>query len=270
MPIMSELVTRLDFLTGPWGVVGVGLCAALIVVLADWRVTLFAFASLSVLLTLLSTRLLPLEWAVARMLVGGLVALLWFMSARRVRWGHRRRGDKETGRQGISNFEFRISNSPCLPLPLSPRHPLSPSRLKRRGERWPLLSTVTLLRLLTVCLAVPVFFHLHGRLALPELPSDLALVCAWLWMMGFLALALSDEPLRAGLGLLTMSAGFQLFYAALEPNTIAIGVLGSLDLLLGLAVAYLMVAHGMAGRPHLARRWGLQPPEDEAAGRVGR
>lgn len=255
---MSEFVTRLDFLTGLWGVVGVGLCAALIVILADWRATLFAFACMSVLLTLLSTRLLPLEWAVVRMLVGGLVALLWFMSARRVHWGHLRPGDRVTRRKG----------EPPLRFPLSPRRFLSLfPRLRRRGERWPLLSTSSLQRLLAVCLAIPVFLHLRGRLALPELPSDLALVCAWLWMMGFLALALSDEPLRAGLGLLTMSAGFQLLYAALEPNTTAIGLLGGLDLLLGLAVAYLMLAHGVAGRPHLARRWGLQSSEDEAAGR---
>ena len=265
MFVPSE-VANLPFWAGPWIVVGVGLCAALMVVLADWRLALLAFAAQSVLLTLLSMRLLPFEWAVLRMLLGGLVAVLWFMSARRVRWGHLRQGDKATRRQGISNFEFRISNLRCLPLPLSPCHPLSPSPcLRRRGERWPALSTVALLRLLTVCLAVLVFLPLHSRLALPALPSDLGLVCTWLWLMGFLALALSDEPLRAGLGLLTVLAGFQLFYAALEPSATAIGLLGSLDLLLGLAVAYLMVAHGVAGRPELARQLDVQPPESEAA-----
>lgn len=230
-----EVITQLEFLSGPWIVIGVALCATLIVILADWRLVLLAFAAQSVLLTLLSTRLLPFEWAVLRMLLGGLVAVLWFISARQVRWGQR----EEPARWWL---------------------------LRRgRGKRWPLLSTVTLLRLLAVLLAGLVFFRLQGRLTLPLLPSDLALACTWLWLMGFLALALSDEPLRAGLGLLTISAGFQLLYAALEPTALAIGLLGSLDLLLGLAVAYLMVAHGVAGRQRRARRLGILLPESDAA-----
>ncbi|MDH7485621.1 MAG: hypothetical protein QHJ81_05015 [Anaerolineae bacterium] len=242
-----DIGSQMPLLTGPWVVAGVGLCAALMVVLADWRLSLLAFAAQSVLLTMLSTRLLPLPWAALRMLVGGLVAVLWFLSARWVRWGRLRQGEGETGRP-------RLSLSPRLLIPLS-------SRLRWRGERWPLLSTVTLQRLLAVGLAGLLFFRLQGRLRLPVLPSDLALASTWLWLMGFLALALSEEPLRAGLGLLTLSAGFQLFYAALEPAATPVGLLGSLDLLLGLAIAYLMVARGLAGRPHLARRLGLPPLE---------
>ena len=229
MLMTSEALTQFPLLTSPWIVIGVGLCAALLVILADWRLSLLAFAAQSVLLALLSTRLLPIEWAVLRMLVGGLIAVIWFISARRVRWGQRQ----------------------------------APARwwlLRRgRGERWPLLSTVTLLRLLAVVLAGLVFFRLQERFILPVLPSDLVLACTWLWLMGFLAMGLSDEPLRAGLGLLTITAGFQLLYATLEPTALVIGLLGSLDLLLGLAVAYLMVAHGVAGRPRLAQQLGILP-----------
>ena len=245
----------MPLLTGPWVVAGVGLCAALMVVWADWRLSLLAFAAQSVLLTMLSTRLLPVPWAALRMLVGGLVAVLWFLSARWVRWGHLRRGEGATSRGGDGEKgRPQLSWSPRLLVPLS-------LRLRWRGERWPLLSTVTLQRLLAVGLAGLLFFRLQGRLRLPVLPPDLALASTWLWLMGFLALGLSDEPLRAGLGLLTLSAGFQLFYAALEPAATPIGLLGSLDLLLGLAIAYLMVARGLAGQPHLARRLGLPPLE---------
>ncbi len=234
----SQALTQFPLLTSPWIVVGAGLCAALIVVLADWRLALLAFAAQSVLLTMLSTRLLPFEWAVLRMLLGGLIGVLWFISARRVRWGQR----QEPGRWWL---------------------------LRRgRGERWPLLSTVTLLRLLAVVLAGLVFFRLQERLILPVLPSDLGLACVWLWLMGFLAMGLSDEPLRAGLGLLTITAGFQLLYAALEPTALAIGLLGSLDLLLGLAVAYLIVARGVAGRPGMAQQLGMPPLEESAAEEV--
>ncbi|HUW11388.1 MAG TPA: hypothetical protein VM537_16775 [Anaerolineae bacterium] len=230
--MFAEAITRLVLSAGPWLVVGMGICSLLIVVIGDWRFSLMAFGLQSVLLALLNMRLLPFEWAALRMLVGGLVALLWFISARRIRWG---------GRQEPARWWL----------------------LRRgRGERWPLLSTGPLMRWLAVGLAGVVFFRLQGRLTLPVLPADLGLACSWLWLMGFLAMAISDEPLRAGMGLLTMSWGFQLLYSALAPSHISIGLLSGLDLLVGLAVAYLMVARGLAGRPLLARLLGVREYEE--------
>jgi hypothetical protein len=232
MSIMFETLSQLVSSAGPWIVFGAGLCAALIVIVADWRVGLLSLAVQSVLLALLTTRLLPMGWALLRMLVGGLIALLWYISARQVRWGERQ----------------------------------EPARwwLLRRGsgQRWPLLSTGIVLRLLAVVLVGLVFYRLQGRLTLPALPSDLALACTWLWLMGLLAMSLSDEPLRSGLGLLTMTSGFQLLYVAMEPTAVAVGLLNGLDLLLGLAISYLMVVRGAAGRQRLIRLLGVEPLEE--------
>lgn len=234
--MFSEFVTQLVVSAGPWLVVGMGICSLLIVVVGDWRFSLLSFGLQSVFLALLGMRLLPFEMAVLRMLVGGLVAVLWFISARLVRWGER----QEPARWWL---------------------------LRRgRGERWPLLSAGPLMRWLAAGLAGAVFFRLQGRLSLPGLPGDLGLACTWLWLMGFLALAISDEPLRAGMGLITISWGFQLFYSALDSSPISIGVLSALDLLLALALAYLMVARGIAGRPRMARLLGVQAPGGDALG----
>jgi len=230
--MFAETITRLVLSAGPWLVIGMGICSLLIVVVGDWRLSLMAFGLQSVLLALVSMRLLPFELAVLRMLVGGLVAVIWFISARQVRWGER----QEPARWWL---------------------------LRRgRGERWPLLSIGPVMRWLAVGLAGVVFFRLQGRLTLPVLPADLGLACTWLWLMGFLAMAISDEPLRAGMGLLTITWGFQLLYSALDPSAMSIGLLSGLDLLLGLALAYLMVARGVAGRPRMARLLGLQAYEE--------
>jgi len=233
---MPETLSLASFLNSPWLVVGTGICAALLVALADWRLSLLAFAGQAVLLALLNTRHLPQGWAMLRMLVGGLIAVMWFLSSRRVRWGGR-------------------------------EYPARWWLLRRaRGERWPLLSASTPLRLLAVILAGLVFSRLIGRMALPALPSDLALLCVWLWLVGLLAMALSDEPLRAGLGLLTLSAGFQLFYGALEASAASVGLLYGLELCLGLAVSYLIVARGVAGRPGLSQQLGEETPAGDASG----
>jgi hypothetical protein len=233
---VPETLSLASFLGSPWLVVGTAICAALLVAQADWRVSLLLFALQAVLLALLNARHLPQGWAFLRMLVGGLVSVMWFLSARRVRWG---------GRQYPARWWL----------------------LRRsRGERWPLLSASGLLRLLAVALTGLVFSRLIGRVALPVLSTDLTLLCAWLWLAGLLSMALSDEPLRAGLGLLTLSAGFQLFYGALEASAASVGLLYGLDLCLGLAVSYLIVARGVAGRTGLAQQLGEESPAGEAPG----
>jgi hypothetical protein len=81
---------------------------------------------------------------------------------------------------------------------------------------------------------------LHKRYPLPGMPSYLVLACYWLASMGFLTIALTNEPLRAGIGLLTFVTGFELFYAPLERSLSVIGLLGIANLLIALAISYLV------------------------------
>jgi hypothetical protein len=59
--------------------------------------------------------------------------------------------------------------------------------------------------------------------------------------MGSLQLGLTDQPLRVILGLLTVFAGFEIFYAAVETSTLVSGLLAIVNLGLALAGAYLIV-----------------------------
>jgi len=97
-------------------------------------------------------------------------------------------------------------------------------------------------------LAVPVVGLAAAGLAgchpLPQVPSEISFACYWLSLVGLLALMLTEEPLKAGQGLLTFVLGFELFYANLEQSLAVIGLLGMADLLLALAIAYLSVAGG--------------------------
>jgi hypothetical protein len=59
--------------------------------------------------------------------------------------------------------------------------------------------------------------------------------------------------MQVGIGLLTFLSGFDLFYVALEPSLAVAGLMGAVNLLVALAVAYLRVAEvtvaGEAGTP---------------------
>jgi hypothetical protein len=63
--------------------------------------------------------------------------------------------------------------------------------------------------------------------------------------MGLLHLGLTTQPLRVALGLLTVLAGFEILYAAVESSTLVAGLLASVNLGIALASAYLLAAPSM-------------------------
>jgi hypothetical protein len=58
--------------------------------------------------------------------------------------------------------------------------------------------------------------------------------------MGLLHLGISAQPFRVVLGLLTVLAGFEILYAAVESSTLVAALLSAINLSLALAGAYLV------------------------------
>jgi hypothetical protein len=210
LPTLSEVIARLSFLTTDLAVVGLMVTAGLIIVIRDWRVSLAALLAQYLLVGLLLTRLILPEVAVVKVLIGALICPILYLTARRVRWG----GQKS-------------SDGPSPPPTSREVFPVS----------WPF-------RLLAVVLIGLVVSSLLNSCPLPEVPRDIGFACYWLALVGLLAMILTAEPLKAGMGLLTFMAGFELFYAALESSLSVVGLLGIINLLMSLAIAYLASARG--------------------------
>lgn len=82
-------------------------------------------------------------------------------------------------------------------------------------------------------------------LELPEMVSLGALVMAGL---GLLQVGLFDEPLRVGVGLLTILAGFEIAYGIIEPSLAIIALFALVNIGIALASSYLvMLAADKAG-----------------------
>lgn len=58
--------------------------------------------------------------------------------------------------------------------------------------------------------------------------------------LGLLQTGLSEEPLRVGLGLLTVLVGFDLSYAAIEPSVAVTALMASTEVGVALVVSYLL------------------------------
>jgi hypothetical protein len=208
VPTLSEVITRLSFLTASPAVVGLVVTASLIIMVRDWRVSLAALLAQYLLLGFLLTRLISPEVATVKTLVGALICLILYLTARRVRWGRQR---------GKDRFSPLLTGWEVFPVGLP-------------------------FRLLAVVLMGLVASSLLKSYPLPEVPRDIGFACYWLALVGLLVVILTAEPLKTGLGLLTFIAGFELFYTGLESSLSLVGFLGIVNLLMALAIAYLASA----------------------------
>lgn len=184
--------------------------AAITVIVRDWRVSLFGYVLVSVMLALLLSRIVPMQWALLQVIVGGLVAVMLYLSAGQLR--------------------------------TNPREAL------RWEAQWPRMASLTSFRALTVGLAAAMFFLVHESVELPKLEPLFRDALLWLVMMGLLGLALHEEPLHAGLSLLIFLGGAELLLFTLTQRRMMVGMVQGSQLLLGLAISYLVLARGLTPR----------------------
>lgn len=216
MPTLPEVLAKLSFFTTTPAIVGLVITASLIVVIRDWRLSLAALSAQYVLAGLLLTRLIQPQVALTKVLIGALVCVILYLTARLVSTGEEEpTSEQEAAKDSDTPVRAMGGGTPLADFPFR------------------------LLAALFVGLAVR---SLSIHYPLPEVPSDIGFACYWLASLGLLVLMLTDEPLKAGMGLLTLITGFELFYSALEHSLSVVGFLGIANFLIALAIAYIAAA----------------------------
>jgi hypothetical protein len=223
VPILTDLLARLAFLAATPAVIGVFVTATLLVVSQDWRLNVISLAVQYLFLTLLMTQLVRLELAAVKGLIGWLVCLVVYLTEQQAQLLTR---DSDGGSSLSVRSWFRARLEGWRGRGVS-----------ARAAFGFLAAVLVALTAYAVALAVP----------LPQLPPSLTGVCYLLTGLGVLLLGLSEDPVRAGLGLLTFLSGFDLFYVALEPSLVVTGLLGSISFVIALGMAYLRTAHVAGG-----------------------
>ena len=207
---LTDLFHQLSLLIGLPVVLLAGAGAAFIVIARDWRVAVLGYTVVSIGLALLFSQIIPTQWALLQIIVGGLIAVMLYLSASQLR----------------------------------PK----PHELLHWEARWPRMASLTSFRALTVGLAAAIFFLVHESVQLPQLESLFRDALLWLVLMELLGLALHEEPLHAGLSLLTFLGGAELLLFTLTQRRMLVGMMFGGQLLLGLAVSYLVLAYGLGAR----------------------
>ena len=219
-PTLTELLNSLAFLGDEPAAIGVLVTAILLVILRDWRWSLLALAIQYMLTSWLLTKVFEPEIApgiaAIKLLAWMVICLTLYVTARQVHWGSPRQETQET----------KNTDSPSLAV-----------------GRWTLPTNLLFRLFVSLMAAIAVLTTVNrGVTVLPEVPAHINLAAISLMAMGMLALGLTEEPLTAGMGLLTCMAGFELFYHSLEQAITVITFLVVIDFMIALFTAYLIVA----------------------------
>ena len=214
MPTMVDILERHTFLAAMPAVAGIFVTTMILVVSRDWRLNVMALTVQYFFVVLLLTRLIRLEVAAVKGLIGWMICMVFYLTERRA-----------------SVFEEHSV----------PEHEDEDAAASQRYRRW-VMSARSSFCLLAGLLVSVAAYTATLRFPLPEVPTDITLACYLLAGLGLLLVGLSEAPMQVGFGLLTFLLGFDLFYVALEPSLAVAGLLGAVSFVIALATAYLRVA----------------------------
>jgi hypothetical protein len=218
---MSDFLKALSSVPGIAVLIGLLITSALLVILVNWRLLILVLGAQYILVGLLLSRAVPIELGMVKALVGVMICPVLYITARRVKWGHLE-DDEIEDEKPKSRLAWLIG--PGLPM-----------------------------RLIIALTGVVLSLSLASRNPLSItgealVSRDLTIGTFALLLLGLLNMAMNENPLKVGLGLLSLLAGFELFYTVVEPTLTIVGLLGLTNLIIALAISYLTIA--WATHPH--------------------
>lgn len=214
MPTLSEIIDLLSAVPTTTALIALAVAAGLLVTTRDWRLVIVALTAHYVLAGIFLTRIIRSDIAMVKTLVGAMVCITLYITARRV-------------------------SDAAQTLAVEGEKATIKLALLRLDSGWPF-------RLLVAVMGLAVAGTAATQLTLPSTPHEVILACLILLTQGLLALSLADEPLKGGAGVLTVIIGFDLFYSGVEQSLTIVGLLGLVNFSIALAMAYLTTLHAGA------------------------
>ncbi len=189
------------------------LAGGLLVTIGDWRISAVALLVEYAGVAALLTQLVIAEVALVKLITGVMVVTIFGVTAWQLNFGR-------PATPGVSPWQRRFELPMGLPF-----------------------------RLMAVVMTVvsALFVASQTQWTLPGLDQAPSINAASysLMALGLLNLGLTDEPTAAGMALLTLLLGFEVFYVAVEPSLAVVALLAAVELAVALAASYLAsLQHG--------------------------
>jgi hypothetical protein len=236
----TDLLAALSGLPSTSVLIALIVASSLLVITADWRLLNLILGAqyllIGVFLIVVGIEEVPVELAIVKALVGTMIVPVLYITARRARWG-KPPDEDET--------EVVETPRPRLAWLRSP----SPSALLRTG-----LALRAIVAVIGAAIALSLALRSPIAITTSQTSSrDISIATFVLIGQGLLNIALNENPLKAGLGLLTVMAGFEMFYTVIEPTLLVVALLGLVNLVIALALSFLITAWATRPREVTAR-----------------
>lgn len=210
MPSLNDLARVFAALSPSQILIGLAAAATIIVLVADWRLSLLSLAGQYILVAALLSTVIPLQIAVVRMIAGALVAMIFFLTARRAR------------------TQLRTQAQPDV----------DPSGGKGDGVFWVSMP----FRIVSLSLIAVSVVAISRQFTLLNAPLPFWVGGVWLCGAGLLVIALARDALKLGMGLLLFTSGFGVVYVSIDASLLIYALLVLSDLVIALAVSHIAIA----------------------------
>jgi hypothetical protein len=243
---MTDFLSALSGLPSTTVLTALVITASLLVIVEDWRVLNLLlgieYLLIGALLIVAQIDGFPVVLAIVKSLVGVMIVPALYISARRARWGKTASDVDPIGQGASTRADSEDVETPARP-PLSPPRQMGGMTRGRGWLRAPGLALRTIVAVLGAAVALSLALRSPVQFITPQSAArDLTIAVFVLVAQGTLNVALSENPLKVGLGLLTVIAGFELLYTPVEPTFLIVALLGVVNLLIALAFSYLIAA----------------------------
>ncbi|MEM7343671.1 MAG: hypothetical protein AAF485_05475 [Chloroflexota bacterium] len=231
---LSDLLNQLQGVEQDTILLGLFLTATIILVSRDWRALILALLAQYILLGIALSRLVAPEIATLKVMIGAFICPILFLSARQVTVRLPIIATYNTERSGQSKWQRGL------------RHTWLMLRRVLTGEKryYGPTSVNRTFRLLLAAFLIIIAFNLPQVALVPAASFVISTMLYWLILAGLATLIITEDPLKSGIGLLTIFAGFDLVYTTVEESLLLLGLWGAVTLLVALAVGYLTVSKG--------------------------
>jgi hypothetical protein len=231
----SDILETISAIPGTAVLIALLVAAGLLVILVNWRLLIIALGAQYILIGLMLTRVVPFELARVKALIGIIICPVLYITARRMQWGGTEVAEVEEGQDEPTTEAEAAAEVP-------------------QRRRWQIIAPGLPVRVIVAALLLAMSVSLASRNPLPitgnqALSRDMTVGAFSVILLGLINAAMAENPLKVGIGLLSILAGFELFYTAVEPTLAMVGLLGVVNLILALAIAYLTTS------------WAAQHPE---------
>ncbi|HUS93751.1 MAG TPA: hypothetical protein VMZ24_01085 [Patescibacteria group bacterium] len=216
IPTIYEFLEYLDFLRGFPAAYVVLITASLILIFRDWRWSILALLIQYLVVGLLLADVMPPHLAFMKVIIGIFICLILFITAQQVNWG--RLPEDVTAEEAVLLGQERLLRFGPYMLPTD-----APFRIFLG---------------LAVALSVGALTQ-KAAFHLPFVDNHLNLAVFGLFAMGLVIMVLTSEPMKSGMGFLTLITGFELFYSTVEQPLAGMVIFAVISLSIALAIAYL-------------------------------